>query len=127
MQQRRGGLECNFQARLASSELGWLRDVRFVFPALCAKEVETRLAAVACLAFLWSEEGNKYLRRMAVEDVEPGVRQSALWAYGFANGIDAAELVSWRKGMILMFTFAHLLKRRLCFATKAGGRCSIKL
>ncbi len=92
-----GGLECNFQARLASSELGWLRDVRFVFPALCAKEVETRLAAVACLAFLWSEEGNKYLRRMAVEDAEPGVRQSALWAYGFANGIDAAELVSWRK------------------------------
>jgi hypothetical protein len=69
-----GGPECLLQAALASRELGRLRDPRFVFPALTAKSFETRLAGVACLAFVWSDEGTARLKRMAEEDPDPGVR-----------------------------------------------------
>lgn len=89
---RWGGYECRFQAKTARDELGLLRDVRYVFPALRAEDMRVRLAGVASLAFLWSAEGYKYLRRLAVEDPEPGVRQSAMWAYGFAGGEGAVEL-----------------------------------
>lgn len=93
---RWGGYECSFQAKMASGELGWLRDVRYVFPALHANDLKVRLSGVACLAFLWSAEGNEYLRKLAVEDREPGVRQSALWAYGFAGGKNVQELLRER-------------------------------
>jgi hypothetical protein len=93
---RWGGYECRFQAKTAHDELGWLRDVRYVFPALRDKDMRIRLTGVACLAFLWSTEGNDYLRQIVSEDPEPGVRQSALWAYGFAGGIDAQELLRER-------------------------------
>lgn len=93
---RWGGYECSFQAKTASNELGWLRDVRYVFPALRARDIRIRLSGIACLAFLWSEEGNEYLRQMAVADSEPGVRQSALWAYGFAGGNDVQKLLRER-------------------------------
>jgi hypothetical protein len=89
-----GGPECSLQAMLASHELGRLRDPRFVFPALNAKSFETRLAAVACLAFLWSDEGNNRLKSLAEGDPDPGVRQSALWAYGFAGGEGAREMLN---------------------------------
>lgn len=88
-----GGPECKLQAMLASHELGHLRDPRFVFPALDAKSFETRLAAIACLAFLWSAEGNDRLKHMADNDPDPGVRQSALWAYGFSGGEGAHEML----------------------------------
>ncbi|MDT4956119.1 MAG: hypothetical protein QOJ02_4257 [Acidobacteriota bacterium] len=91
--QKWGGYECRFLARTARVELGLLRDVRFVFPALQAEDVRARLVATACLAFLWSDEGKEHLRRLAVEDPEPGIRQSALWAYGFAGGTDMQELL----------------------------------
>ncbi|MBD0328235.1 MAG: hypothetical protein ICV68_17580, partial [Pyrinomonadaceae bacterium] len=58
-----GGHECCLQAMLAGSQLGWLRDERFVFPALEQTNYEARLTAVACLAFLQTEEGNKRLRQ----------------------------------------------------------------
>ncbi len=90
---RWGGPECSLQATFADRELGRLRDPRFVFPALEAASFEARLAAVACLAFLWSGEGNARLRRMAEADSDAGVRQSALWAYGFAGGEGARELL----------------------------------
>ena len=80
-------------AALASHELGLLRDPRFVYPALGAKSFETRLAGIACLAFLWSDEGNDQLKAMTETDPDPGVRQSALWAYGFAGGKGARELL----------------------------------
>jgi hypothetical protein len=91
-----GGPECCLQAMLASNELGLLRDPRFVFPALKSKSFESRLAGVACLAFLWSNEGNERLREIAVKDIDHGVRQSALWAYGFASGRDMQELLRER-------------------------------
>lgn len=55
-----------------------------------------RLAAIACLAFLPATRGNQRLRRIAIDDPEPGVRQAALWAYGFAGGADAENLLSER-------------------------------
>jgi hypothetical protein len=48
---------------------------------------------VACLAFLWSAQSSKLLRQVAINDTESGVRLSALWAYGFAEGEGAEELL----------------------------------
>jgi len=89
-----GGSECCLQAMLASNELGFLRDPRFVFPALESTNFETRLAGVACIAFLWSDEGNRWLRYIAANDPDPGVRQSALWAFGFISYQEALKLAS---------------------------------
>lgn len=93
---RWGGSECNLQAIMASEELGWLRDSRFVYTATRSPIFEERLKAVSCLAFLWSEQGIALLRDMTITDHEPGVRQSALWAYGFAGSEGAHELLQKR-------------------------------
>lgn len=69
-----GGPECSFQAMLASNELGWLRDPRFVFPALASKSFEIRLAGISCLAFLYSNAGNTQLRHLATNDPDAGAR-----------------------------------------------------
>ena len=90
------GYECRFQAHFARNELGWLRDSRFILPILSSKNFNERLAAVSCLAFLWSDEGRERLRELATTDPDPGVRQSALWAYGFSKGENAPGLLSSR-------------------------------
>jgi hypothetical protein len=90
---RWGGHECRMQAMIARSELGCLRDPRFVYSALGSPVFEERLSAIAVLAYLWSAEGNELLRRAAVNDSEPGIRQSALWAYGFAGGEGTEEFL----------------------------------
>jgi hypothetical protein len=87
-----GGLECCMQANMAGHELGLLRDARFAFPALESSDINERLIAVSCLAFLWSEEGNDRLKQVAMKDCEHGVRASAIWAYAFAQGEWADEL-----------------------------------
>jgi hypothetical protein len=88
-----GGYECSLQATLAGNELGLLRDPRFVLPALESENFNARLSAIACLAFLRSEFVNERLRIIAISDPDPGVRQSALWAYGFAGGTGSQELL----------------------------------
>jgi hypothetical protein len=90
---RWGGHECRMQAMMARSEIGPLRDPRFVYPALKSVMFEERLRGVASLAFLWSDCGRELLRQVALNDTEPVVRLSALWAYGFAGGEDAEELL----------------------------------
>jgi hypothetical protein len=75
-----GGPECSLHAILAANELE-------------SGSFETRLAGIACLAFLWSVEGSERLRRIAIEDPDTGVRQSALWAFGFTGGAGAHELL----------------------------------
>lgn len=87
-----GGHECCFQAMLASSHLGWLRDDRFIFPVLKLKSFEERLIGVACLAFLQTRKSREQLRKIAVEDPSPAVREAALWACGFAKVEGAADL-----------------------------------
>lgn len=91
-----GGAECRLQAVLAANELGLLRDSRFVAPGLESRDYSLRLSAIACLAFLPSESGNSRLREVAVNDADTGVRQSALWAYGFAEGENAIDFIEER-------------------------------
>ncbi len=91
-----GGYECRLQANFARNELRQLRDPRFVFPALDSEDFNRRLAAVSCLAFLWSDEGNTLLKRIAITDRDYGIRMSALWAYAFANGEAGHEFVMSR-------------------------------
>lgn len=91
---RWGGHECRMQAMMARSEIGPLRDPRFVYPALRSAMFEERLRGVAGLAFPWSNCGRELLRDLALNDTEPAVRLSALWAYGFAGAEDAEELLS---------------------------------
>ena len=90
---RWGGHECRMQAMMARSEIGPLRDPRFVYPALKSVTFEERLRGVAGLAFLWSDCGHELLRQVALNDTESAVRLSALWAYGFAGGEGAEELL----------------------------------
>lgn len=92
-----GGPECRLQAILASNELGRLRDPRFILPALESKNFEMRLAAIACLAFLRTSEGFERLRHIAIEDPDAGVRQSALWAFGFRDGEGVREFINSRR------------------------------
>jgi hypothetical protein len=82
---KRGGLETNFQATLASNELGRLRDEKFIIPILKSGNFEERLTAVACLAFLQTSNSIKILRRIMFEDSDPEVRKSATWGYAFAK------------------------------------------
>jgi hypothetical protein len=91
-----GGRECRLQARFACNELGLLRDPRFIFPALASSDFHQRLVGVSCLAFLWSDEGSKWLKCLVAEDPDPGVRQSALWAYWFSNNDEGWELIKHR-------------------------------
>jgi hypothetical protein len=88
-----GGYECSSQAMIASVELERLRDVRFVLPALKSEDYNSRLAAVACLAFLQSSKGNNRLEETATCDPDPGVRRAALWAYCFAAGKNTERLL----------------------------------
>lgn len=90
---RWGGVECRLQAMLAKAELGRLRDARFITPMLASKNFDVRLRAVSCLAFLQDPETLNDLRRVAEDDPESGLRDSAYWAYGFAGGFDAASIV----------------------------------
>ncbi|HVG33120.1 MAG TPA: hypothetical protein VM911_08570 [Pyrinomonadaceae bacterium] len=91
---RFGGKECVFLAGLASAELGLLRDPTFIFPAVEAADPDARLAAVACLAFLQTEKGSDLLKTRVMKDNEKGIRQSALWAYAFAQGEWAHDLAT---------------------------------
>ena len=88
-----GGVELRYHATIASNELGMLRDFRFVIPALESKDFNQRLYAASCLAFLPCEEGSKKLLESAVNDVDAGVRQSSLWAYGFINAEKAIPFI----------------------------------
>jgi hypothetical protein len=91
-----GGPESRYQASSAFNELGILRDPRFIIPDLDNKNFSIRLSAVSCLAFLSSEAGNLRLYQTAINDIDVGVRQSALWAYGFSLGESAISFIETR-------------------------------
>lgn len=91
-----GGTESRYQASLAYNELGTLRDPRFIIPDMDNKDYNIRLSAVSCLAFLSSEEGNLRIYKTAMNDIDTGVRQSALWAYGFSVGESAIGFIEDR-------------------------------
>lgn len=89
-----GGVESRLQAGLAYKELGELRDYRFVEPSLSDKDFNKRLTAVACVAFLASNECKNKLMDMAECDPEYGVRQSCLWAYGLIEEM-SQKSIKW--------------------------------
>lgn len=95
--QKWGGYECCFQAALAASNLGHLRDARFVFPLLSMDRFDDRLTGVACLAFLQTKEAVEKLKIVAVQDSSSEVRESALWACGFIEGEGANDLFACRQ------------------------------
>lgn len=80
-----GGSECRIQADAATFELGLLRDARFVLSMLEDHDFNTRMTAVACLAFLPSPEVAAALCRVADGDADLGVRQAAAWACRWAS------------------------------------------
>lgn len=83
-------------AALAGDEFGRLRGARLVFPALDGEDFNARPAAVARPAFLESEPREGRLRGLVFDDPDPGVRQSALRAYGFTGAAEARELLASR-------------------------------
>lgn len=89
-----GGRECRYQALIARHELGLLRDAHFVLPELKSADYEKRVAAVACLAFLQSEDANESLYYILQNDPIAAVRRSALWAFAFAGGKPAMKLIA---------------------------------
>lgn len=88
-----GGYEAALQASLAATELGELRDPRFVAAALRQGETDQLYFAIACAAFLWSAECTRELLRLARENPDMGIREAAAWAYGFAGGGDSFKLL----------------------------------
>jgi hypothetical protein len=91
-----GGNESRLQATLAANELGLLRDIEFVITALENRNFSERLSAISCLAFLFSENSLELLWNRAKNDLEYGIRQSALWAYGFIGGEDVFNFIEER-------------------------------
>ena len=89
-----GGRECRYQALIARHELGLLRDARFVLPDLQSGDYEKRVAAIACLAFLQTEESSKDLCYILQHDPIAEVRRSALWAFAFSKGEATPELAA---------------------------------
>lgn len=92
--QQIGGNLCRTLAMMAQSEMGELRDARFLLPMLESQNYEHRLGAAVCLAFLQNSDYEKYIYDLALHDVDAGVRKVALWAYVFMNGNRIAELTT---------------------------------
>ncbi len=88
-----GGIRAKVNAAIAKEELGALRDVRFVIAAVESEAATERLRAVVALAFLQGAAVVGLLKGRARNDVDPAVRETALWAYGFAGGPGATELL----------------------------------
>ncbi len=84
--QKWGESECFMQAAMVRDNLGLLRDVNFVLPALSSANYNERLIAVSCLAFLQDQSAIKPLFETCLNDLDAGVRESAIWAYAFIGG-----------------------------------------
>lgn len=91
---RYGGRTCTVQAELAANELRVIRHAEPAMASLQSHHPDHRLSAVACLAFLQDERGTQLLPSLVQNDAEPGIREAALWAYGFSDGEDAMALAS---------------------------------
>jgi hypothetical protein len=80
-----GGKECRYQALTAKSELGLLRDDRFVLPELKSNHPETKITAISCLAFLQTEEAKNHLPCTLENNTIHRVCHSAVWATAFVK------------------------------------------
>lgn len=89
-----GGRSFRIHAESAAGELGRLRDASVVRHGLQSGTADGRIVAAACLAFLGDKLSLDTLRDLLTGDPEPGVRESALWAYGFLGGESAVALAA---------------------------------
>ena len=67
---------------------------------------------MACLAFLQTEGAAEQLAEICLNDSDAGVRESALWAFGFVGG-NISELVGKMEGSEMnrrVLNFASQLK-----------------
>jgi hypothetical protein len=78
-----GGPVCRMNAGLAAKELGHVRDECIIIEELRCADVEVRLRAIACLAFLSGVHGVATLSKVTVSDPEHGIRTMAKWAHDF--------------------------------------------
>lgn len=96
--QKWGEFECFMQAAMVRDNLGLLRDLNFVLPALSSANYNERLIAVSCLAFLQDQSATKHLFETCLNDPDAGVRESAIWAYAFLDGSLKKLAAEIRKG-----------------------------
>ncbi len=96
--QKWGEPECFMQAAMVRDNLGLLRDVNFVLPALSSVNFSERLIAVSCLAFLQDQNVIEHLFKTCLNDLDAGVRESAIWAYAFLGGNIKTLAAEVRKG-----------------------------
>jgi len=80
-----GGKECRYQALTAKSELGLLRDDRFLIPELKLPDSETKITAISCLAFLQTEEAGSNLTSIFKDNLIYRICYSAIWATAFVK------------------------------------------
>lgn len=90
---RWGGLRLRIAVRTFEREVGDLRDERFVQCALRSSSPDERITAAFVLAFFPTSSARAALRVAASADTHVGVRETAMWAYAFAGGEDAEELL----------------------------------
>ncbi len=88
-----GGIRVRLNAILAETELGQLRDARYVLESLKSNMPEVRLRAIGALAFLQPANCGELIAEHARNDVDPGVRETALWAAGFVAWPGAHDLL----------------------------------
>lgn len=74
------------KAGMTRANLGLLRDINFILPAISSEDYKERLAAVSCLAFLQDKKAIQYLFDTCLNDSDSGVRESAIWAFAFLGG-----------------------------------------
>lgn len=96
--QKWGESECFMQAAMVRDNLGLLRDLNFILPALSSTDHNERLVGVSCLAFLQDQSAIEYLFHTCLNDPDAGVRESAIWAYSFLGGNIKLLAAEVRKG-----------------------------
>ena len=96
--QKWGESECFMQAAMVRDNLGLLRDLNFILPTLSSTDYNVRLVGVSCLAFLQDQSAIKHLFATCLNDLDAGVRESAIWAYAFLGGNIKTLAVEIRKG-----------------------------
>ncbi len=104
------------QAAMVRDNLGLLCDLNFVLPALSSVNFNERLVAVSCLAFLQDQNAIGYLFETCLNDLDAGVRESAIWAYAFLGGNIKTLAAEVRKGEknVTVLEFLAKIERRNC-------------
>jgi len=86
-----GGPTCRLLSQWAISEVGELRDARFVYAALRTEAPQNRMRLVAGLGLMHAAGSESAVLECAQNDSHAGVRETALWALGMLIGNAATD------------------------------------